>query len=101
MDDAELTYREHEKIGFPAISENDQANILIWHDVEIINRLTPNFKADFIPREVARKYITLSKFRFREFFVKSGYVEKLYGTHLKFPKSDGQWVERQKNQNMN
>jgi hypothetical protein len=94
MDNKKRIYQEHERIGFPLISESDQANILIWRDVEIINRLTPGFKADFIPAEVARMYIRLSKDRFKELFINSGYIEKLYETHLKFPDRDGLWVEK-------
>jgi len=94
--DAEKIYKIHEGIGFPTLSEKEQADILIWHDVEIINKLTPGFKAEYIPQEVAKKYIKLPKDKFRVFFISSGYIEKLYDTHLKYPKLDSEWVEKTK-----
>lgn len=92
--DLEQIYQEHEKIGFPKISEKEQADILIWHNVEIINKLTPNFKAEIIPPAVAKKYVRLSKKRFRKYFIKSGYIEKLYERHINNPKLDSKWVEK-------
>ena len=94
--DSEKIYEIHKGIGFPTISEKEQANILIWHDVEIINKLTPGLKAEYIPQEVARKYIKLTKDKFRVFFIASGYIEMLNETHLKYPKLDSQWVEKTK-----
>ena len=75
------------------MDEQDQADLLIWHKVETINKLTPGFRADFIPIEVASRYITISKSKFREYFIKSGFIEKLNDIHRQFPKSDSQWVE--------
>jgi hypothetical protein len=96
MMDAKMIYNVHEQIGFPLISEREQAAILIWHDVEIINRLTPGFKAEYIPPAVARMYVRLTKDRFRTLFASSGYIEKLYDTHVKYPSTDSQWVEKTK-----
>ena len=95
--DIEQIYNEHEKIGFPKISEKEQADILIWHDVNIINKLTPDFKAEIIPPAVAKQYVRLSKRKFRKYFIKSGYIEKLYDTHVKNPKLDSKWVEKTDN----
>lgn len=94
--DSDSIYTTHEGIGFPTISEKEQADILIWHDAEIINRLTPGFKADYIPNEVAKKYIKLTKDTFRNLFITSGYIEQLYDTHLRYPKLDSKWVEKTK-----
>lgn len=96
MMDEERIYKVHEEIGFPSITEQEQADILIWHDVKIINRLTPGFEADYIPPGVAKRYVNLTKDRFRELFSSSGYIETLYDTHLKYPKLDSQWVEKTK-----
>lgn len=87
-------YKAHEQIGFPEISEKEQADILIWHNVDIINNLTPNYKADYIPPSVAKKYIKLSKDKFRKYFIESGYLEKTYDTHLKYTWLDNKWVEK-------
>jgi hypothetical protein len=94
--DAERVYKVHEEIGFPSITEKEQADILIWHDVEIINRLTPGFKSEYIPPAVAKRYVKLTKDRFKALFSSSGYIEKLYDTHLKYPKLDSQWIEKTK-----
>ncbi|SMG53856.1 hypothetical protein SAMN05661096_04105 [Marivirga sericea] len=94
MQQAKEIYLEHEKIGFPKISEQDQANMLIWHSPEIINKLTPGFNAEFIPPEVAKKYISISKETLREHFKGSGYIERLNENHKLFPKQDSQWVEK-------
>ena len=93
---AEEIYNVHEKIGFPPLSEKEQADILLWHDVAIINRLTPDFKADYIPPAVVKRYVTLSKDSFRTFFATSGYIEKLYENHLNYPQQDSHWVEKAK-----
>ena len=94
--DSEKIYKMHEKIGFPPISDKEQADILIWHDVKILNNLTHDFKAGDIPPAVAKRYIKLTKDKFKQFFIKSGYIEKLYDTHLKYPMLDNKWVEKTK-----
>lgn len=94
MTTEEEIFQQHSKIGFPLISEKEQASILIWHDVEIINRLTPGFRAEFIPANVVKRYITLPKVSFRRHFINSGYIEKLNETHKNFPTLDSQWVEK-------
>ena len=87
-------YKVHEQIGFPELSEKEQADLLIWHNVNIINDLTPNYKTNNIPARVAKKYIKLSKEKLREFFIESGYLEKTYDTHLKYTWLDNKWVEK-------
>lgn len=94
MDENKRILLQHERIGFSSMDEQDQADLLIWHNVETINKLTPGFQADLIPIEVGKRYITLSKNRFREYFIKSGYIEKLNDIHRQSPKLDSQWVEQ-------
>lgn len=94
MDRSKEIFLEHEKIGFPSISEQDQADMLIWHNPAIINKLTPGFEANFIPSEVGKRYISISKNSFRAYFKTSGYIEKLYENHQQFPMQDSQWVEK-------
>jgi len=87
-------YKVHEQIGFPELSEKEQADLLIWHKVNIINDLTPNYKTNNIPARVAKKYIKLSKEKLREFFIQSGYLEKIYDAHIKYKWVDSKWVEK-------
>lgn len=90
----EEIYKAHERIGFPEISEKDQADILIWGDVGIINKLTPYCNAEFIPKEIAKKYVKLNKQTFKEYFINSGFIESLNETHLQYPSLDGKWIEK-------
>jgi hypothetical protein len=92
--ESQRIYEIHERLGFPPISEKDQADILIWHDVGIINKLTPGFEAEFIPPAVAKQYVKLTKEKFRELFIVSGYIERLYEKHLEYPRLDSEWVEK-------
>ena len=87
-------YNGNEQMGFTEISEKEQADILIWHNVNIINNLTPNYQADGIPPTLVKKYIKLPKEKFRKYFIESGYLEKIYDTHLKYKWIDSKWVEK-------
>jgi len=74
-------YKVHEQIGFPEISEKEQADLLIWHNVNIINDLTPNYKTNNIPARVAKKYIKLSKEKLENFLLKVDTLKR-YMMHI-------------------
>lgn len=97
MDESQEIFDRHQSIGFPILSENDQFNLIFKYDLSIINNLTPDFRANHIPTEVAKKYITISKSRFTELFRQSGYIERLNEEHSKHPLRDGEWIEELEN----
>ncbi|NHN25408.1 hypothetical protein FIA58_006945 [Flavobacterium jejuense] len=93
---AEEIYKIHNAIGFPSITPKKQAEILISHNVEIINKLTPGFKAEFIPSNVVKRYVKLSKDEFRFFLKSYNFIEKSYAYHIKNPDLECCWVEKTK-----
>ena len=96
MNDSELIYREHEKIGFPPIEKSKQAQMAIRGDVSILNELTPGFQASYIPYDLYNKYITLTDEEFRAYFPLDEYVQTLAKLHQEFPKQDSAWYEANK-----
>jgi len=97
MSTADEIYTHHQAIGFPTLSEQDQLQLLFQENVEIINKLTPGFEANFVPYKVLKAYVTISKERFKNFFLSSNYYESLNRAHKENPSQDGQWLEQSEN----
>lgn len=86
-------YQQHEKIGFPELSAEDQCRLLIRGDIRVLNNLTPGFRMRFIPTKLFQKYISISREQFRSLFEAFGYIDQLNETHREHPKRDGEWIE--------
>ena len=97
MSQEDEIYAVHEKLGFPTLSEQDQADLLLTNNPAIINKLTPGFRADFIPGALYRKYVTIHRETFRHYFIESDYFIRRKKVQRENPLLDGDWIREKKN----
>ena len=90
-------YTVHEKLGFPTLSEQDLADLLLTNNPDIINKLTPGFQAEFIPGALYRKYVTLSRETFLHYFMESDYFIRRKKVQRENPLLDGDFIQEKKN----
>lgn len=82
----------HKKAGYPAMSEADQAQLLLTHNPEIINKIPGVVQAREVPPFIYRHYVKLKKQAFKNYFIKSDYIEQQLAEHLKNPMHDGMHI---------
>jgi hypothetical protein len=81
--------QSHKKVGYPALSEEDQARLLLTGDVEIINAIPSVVRAKELPHFLVRHYVKLKKAAFKKYFLKSDHVDKWLAQHKAYPMADG------------
>ena len=83
-------FEEHEKIGFPTLSLEDQVKLLMENDDRILNKLTPGYCIDLCAFPfILSKYITISKSEFKKALMETGYIKCLKQNSM----SDGEFYE--------
>lgn len=84
-------YIAHQKLGFPALSKEIQAQILLRSDYSPIQQLVPEKQYPF-PLHLVKQYITLSKTEFKTYLENSNYLTVNQENYLRQPERDGMWI---------
>lgn len=82
----------HKKIGYPALKKDVQFRIMETGDLFPIAQLIPEFRDKGTPYKLLRHYIKISKIDFKEYLLKSDFLDKHKIDNAPNPKHDGIWI---------
>ncbi|NOU61988.1 hypothetical protein [Marinifilum caeruleilacunae] len=82
----------HKKLGYPKLEKSVQFKIMETGDISPIAQLIPELSEKSTPLILLRHYITISKNEFKEYLLKSDFVNKHKVENAPNPKHDGMWI---------